>query len=417
MTDTSLPPAAEIRGLTLGYRTRQGLVAVLHDISFSVGRGEVVALVGESGSGKSTLAHALLGLLSETAEISARRMLLDGVDVTDLDEAARRRLHGRKVAQIPQDPTMTLNPLQRIGRQTVEPLRIHGLLREPRALSARAVELLARVGIGQPEARVRQYPGALSGGMRQRVLIASALSSGPALLLADEPTTALDVTVQKRILDDLGALLRAEGLSVLLVTHDLAVAADRADRVIVLKDGRRVEQGPVAQVLRHPRAAYTRLLIDSAPQHGPVSATVPSSVQAGAAPILQVEAVVKDFAQGAGQLRAVDGISLSVHAGETVALVGESGSGKTTLGLLAELRARHGIGYLFVSHDLAVVRRIADRVLVMRAGQLVEAGPTHNVFDRPRQGHTRDLLAAIPGQGLSAAVSDPRHPLLPELEE
>lgn len=539
MTDSETSAkVAELRNLSLGYRTRQGLVPALHDVSLTVGRGEIVALVGESGSGKSTVAHALLGLLPRTAEISSGQIFLNEEDVTGLDDQHWRRLRGRAAALIPQDPTIALNPLHRIGRQTVEPLSIHRILRDRTELRQRAVTLLGNVGIGQPEVRASQYPRSLSGGMRQRVLIASSLSAGPTILLADEPTTALDVTVQKRILDDLSALVAAEGLSVLLVTHDLALAADRASRIVVLKNGRVVEGGPVADVLGNPRTAYTRILLDSAAHdEAPLRPSQPGGDTA--AEVLRVDAAVKEYRQSGSRelFRAVDGVSLSVRLGETVAVVGESGSGKTTMArialglikptrgsasfrgkdianlspvqmrefrqrvqiiyqnpfsslnprltvaqivrepldgfaigepakrqnevttlldavglgadhlerrphqlsggqrqrvaiaralasrpelivcdeplsaldvtiqaqiieLLASLQNSNGLGYLFVSHDLAVVRRIADRVLVMRGGELVEEGPTGTIFENPRHEYTRELLAAIPGAAL-----------------
>ncbi|MCU1653524.1 MAG: Phosphate-transporting ATPase Nickel-transporting ATPase [Pseudonocardia sp.] len=544
---TQREPLLVVEGLRVSYRTATGTVAAVRGAGLTVARGEVVAVVGESGSGKSTLAHAIIGLLPENGRIDAGRVTLGGQELTGLGEKPLRAIRGRRIGLIPQDPTIALNPVKKIGVQVAEVLRTHRLADRRRA-QLDAVELLARAGLPDPEVQARRYPHTLSGGMRQRVLIAIAIAAGPDLLIADEPTSALDVTVQRQILDQLAQLTRESGTSVLLITHDLGVAADRADRLVVMNGGHIVEHGPVQQVLRAPAEAYTRTLIAAAPG---LRATSPASIttrtaggtaapsSADAPVVAEVANLTKDFrlprANGRrGVLRAVDDVSFTITRGETLALVGESGSGKSTtarlllrladptsgrvlfdgtditaargrqwrelrrraqliyqnpytsldprfsieeviteplrafdvgtaasrqrraaeligrvalptsvlarkpvelsggqrqrvaiaralalspdlvvcdepvsaldvsvqaqvLDLLTELQREAELSYLFISHDLAVVRQIAHRVGVMRRGQLVELRATEELFTDPHHSYTAELLDSIAG--------------------
>jgi peptide/nickel transport system ATP-binding protein len=541
-------PLLAVRGLEISYGSRP----VVHGVDLEVRRGERVAIVGQSGSGKSTLVAALLDLLPGAGRVTAGQVLLDGEVLTGDGGARVRAARGRRIGLVPQDPATNLNPTMRIGEQVADALRADGL-RGP-AVQRRVVELLAEAGIPDAGRRARQYPHEFSGGMRQRVLIARALAREPELLVADEPTSALDVTVQRRILDHLQTLVEARGTALLLVTHDLGVAADRADRVVVMLDGRVVEQGAPEQVLRDPQHEYTRRLVAAAPglsarrraattaprATAPAATGEPApntaSGPAGSDDVVVVEELVKEFhVRGSREhVRAVDGVSFAVARGTTTALVGESGSGKTTisrillgleratsgvalvdgtdlasctrterrvarrrvqpvfqdpygsldpthtverlvdeplrvlrigdratrrrrvaelldqvalprdvlhrrpgelsggqrqrvaiaralapepsvllcdeavsaldvlvqeqvLDLLGDLQRELGVSCLFITHDLAVVRQIADNVVVLRRGRLEESGGVDDVFLAPRADYTRELLGAIPG--------------------
>ena len=532
-------PLLEVQDLVIAYRDHSGQEQrVVHGLSFSVAPGEVVALVGESGSGKTTTAQAVIGLLADNGRREQGSIRLQGTEVSDWSAARWNSVRGRVLSLVPQDPTTSLNPVRTVGDQVGEILRIHGL-RDRSAIEARVIDLLTRVGLSQPALRARQYPHELSGGMRQRVLIAIAIALRPALIIADEPTSALDVTVQRRILDLIDELRRETGTAVLLVTHDLGVAADRAHRLIVMQDGRIQEQGPTLELLRNPQSAYTRRLLSNAPSLTPAPRrTAPSAAAAAQDWAIEVEDLIHDFhtpGQGRGVFRAVDGVSLRLRRGSTHAIVGESGSGKTTtirdivglgrptsgririagteltglrgealrqlrrkvqlvyqnpfssldprqrvfdiieepllnfeplqpqerrqrvldmlervglpaavlerrphalsggqrqrvaiaralvlqpevvvldeavsaldvtvqaqiLALLAQLQQDLGLSYLFISHDLAVVRQIADTVSVLRAGKVVDAGSVEDVFLRPTSDYTRELMDAIPGK-------------------
>lgn len=536
---SAVAPLLEVKDLVIAYRDHSGQEQrVVHGLSFSVAPGEVVALVGESGSGKTTTGQAVIGLLADNGRREQGSIRLQGTEVSDWSPARWNSIRGRVVSLVPQDPTTSLNPVRTVGDQVGEILRIHGL-RDRAAVEARVIDLLARVGLSQPALRARQYPHELSGGMRQRVLIAIAIALRPALIIADEPTSALDVTVQRRILDLIDELRRETGTAVLLVTHDLGVAADRAHRLIVMQGGRIQEQGPTLELLRHPQSAYTRRLLSDAPSLTPTPRrTAPETAIATEDWAIEVEGLVHDFhapSQGRGIFRAVDGVSLRLRRGSTHAIVGESGSGKTTtirdivglgrptsgririagaeltglrgealrqlrrkvqlvyqnpfssldprqrvfdiieepllnfeplppqerrqrvldmlervglpaavlerrphalsggqrqrvaiaralvlqpevvvldeavsaldvtvqaqiLALLAQLQQDLGLSYLFISHDLAVVRQIADTVSVLRAGKVVDAGSVEDVFLHPTSDYTRELMDAIPGK-------------------
>ena len=544
----------EVQDLRVSYQTRAGRREVVHGVDVTVEEGEVVALVGESGSGKSTTAHALIGLLAEGGRVDGGSVALGGVDITDWDQKRLRSVRGAQVGLVPQDPVSSLDPVRPVGVQVGEILRVHGV-RGSAARRGRVLELLERVGLDDPALRARQYPHELSGGMRQRVLIATAIALRPRLIIADEPTSALDVTVQRRILDLIDDLRREEGTSVLLVTHDLGVAADRAQRLVVLNHGRVVEQGPSAGILSSPADPYTRQLLADAPAlatEGFRRPAPPLFIRDAAAAAAEnpyaivAEGLVKEFAvRGREAFRAVDDVSFQVRRGTTHALVGESGSGKTTtarlvtrflqpdagrieladasgaladiaglrsdglrqlrrriqlvyqnpfssldprqsvaqivaeplhnfregtradrharaaelidrvalpadvlersprelsggqrqrvaiaralairpdvvvldeavsaldvtvqariLELLESLQQELGLTYLFISHDLAVVRRISHTVSVMRRGRVVETGSTEDLFSAPTHEYTRELLAAVPGRSEVAA--------------
>ncbi|WP_448333125.1 dipeptide ABC transporter ATP-binding protein [Streptomyces sp. DSM 41534] len=567
MTNTT-EPLLSIRGLEVSYRTGDGAPPAVRGVDLDIAPGEVLALVGESGSGKSTTAHAVIGLLPPGGRVDGGRILFDGTDLAAAGERELRARRGRDIGLIPQDPMVSLNPVQQIGRQVAEVLRIHGLADRASA-PAEAVRILGQAGLPDPEVRARQYPHELSGGMRQRVLIAIAVAARPRLVIADEPTSALDVTVQRRILDHIETLTRQAGTAVLLITHDLGVAADRARRIAVMSEGRIVETGRTRDVLTAPRHPYTRRLLASAPSvaterarvrvrvreeapaDGPSGAGAEGAGAEGAGAegagaggtgadlvvtdLVVAEGLVKEFAaRGRAPVRAVAAVDFRIRRGECFALVGESGSGKSTtarmvarltdptegrirfdgqditalsgralrrlrrrvqlvyqnpyssldprrsvadavteplrafrvgdraarlrraaelldrvalpattlrrrpgelsggqrqrvaiaralalgpdlvicdepvsaldvsvqariLELLAEFQRDLGLSYLFISHDLAVVRQIADRVGVMRDGRLLETGTTDRVFAAPSHAYTEELLAAIPG--------------------
>ncbi|MET3714843.1 ABC transporter ATP-binding protein [Pseudomonas sp. PvP001] len=531
-------PLIEVHDLSIAYRHGPEQTQAVTDVSFSLMQGETLAIVGESGSGKTTIANAILGLLPDSAVVTAGRLLVAGQDLSQASERTKRQLRGRTIGLVPQDPMVSLNPTQRIGRQIAEALVLAKGARY-KGVDADVSELLAQVGLDNPQLRARQYPHELSGGMRQRVLIAIALAGNPRLIIADEPTSALDVTVQRRILDHLEGLVRERGISLLIITHDLGVAADRADRVLVMKAGALVEQGTPHQVLASPRQPYTRALIAAAPAFAEPRAPRPASAS-GQTPLLSLTAVNKHYRlpriRGqAERFQALADVSFKVCAGQTLGIVGESGSGKSTalrialglekadsgriqfadqdvtdlgwrqfrplrrrmqlvqqnpfaaldprlsifdsiveplvsfglakgaaldraareliervhlpahfldrlprelsggqrqrvaiaralalqpdlvlldepvsaldvsvqrqiLDLLDELQRELGIAYVIVSHDLAVIANVADDVLVMRQGRIVDQGPTAQLFDQPSNPYTRALLDAVPGK-------------------
>jgi peptide/nickel transport system ATP-binding protein len=322
-----------VRDLTVAYRSdRAGAVAAVRGVSFDIAPGELVSLVGESGSGKTSSAKAILGLLDPSVRVSGT-VRLGGRSLVGLSERQWRSVRGKQLGFVPQDPTVGLNPTRRVGRQIAEALQVHEKSLRGDALQRRVVELLDRMGLPQPELRARQYPHELSGGMRQRVLIAAALANRPQLVVADEPTSALDVTVQRQILDHIDELRRDLGVAVLLITHDLGVAGDRSDRIVVLSQGAVVETGDPVRILRTPTSDYTRRLVAAVPtvDHG----------RLGAAPepgreLLSGTDLVRVFGGGRGQpaITAVQQVSVTVRTGTTVGVVGESGSGKSTLARL-----------------------------------------------------------------------------------
>ncbi|MBX8596493.1 ABC transporter ATP-binding protein [Pseudomonas cichorii] len=333
MTDT--PQLIDLQNLSVTYRFNGQLTQAVRNVSFQVARGETVAIVGESGSGKSTIANSILGLLPDNATITSGELRVDGNDLSHASEREKRRVRGSIIGLVPQDPMVSLNPTLRIGQQIAEALiQAHG--RRYPAIDADVVELLEQVGLDKPVLRARQYPHELSGGMRQRVLIAIALAGNPRLIIADEPTSALDVTVQRKILDHLQRLVGERGISLLIITHDLGVAADRADRVLVMKSGELVEQGPPRQILVNPEHSYTRALIAAAPAFGQrKSPAAPRSASPDTKPLLTLSNIGKTYrlpyVKGEdADFQALQDVNCKVYPGQTLAIVGESGSGKST---------------------------------------------------------------------------------------
>ncbi|WP_030320744.1 dipeptide ABC transporter ATP-binding protein [Streptomyces flavochromogenes] len=322
-----MTPIVEVTDLTVEFARSGDPVRAVEGLSFTLDEGRALALVGESGSGKSTVAGALLGLHRGTGARVGGTVRVGGIDVGTAEAGELRRLRGGVAAMVFQDPLSALDPYYAVGDQIAEVYRVHaGGSR--RAARARAVEVLDRVGIPDAARRSRSRPHEFSGGMRQRALLAMALACEPRLIVADEPTTALDVTVQAQILDLLHELRRETGTALLLVTHDVGVAAESVDEVLVMQDGREVERGPVGGMLGAPAEPYTRRLLAAVPRlDGPVR----EPLQKGS-PLLEVHDLRRVFGRGSRAVTAVEGASLTLHAGETLGVVGESGSGKTTLG-------------------------------------------------------------------------------------
>jgi peptide/nickel transport system ATP-binding protein len=569
-------PLLEIIDLDVSFRSRRGQdVPAVRGANLVVYPGQTVAIVGESGSGKSTTAHAIIDLLPGSGHVTGGQILFEGRDLTKLDRREIERLRGDAIGLVPQDPMSNLNPVWKIGFQVAEALKANGRAQGKEA-KRQAAQLLTEAGLGDAERRLKQYPHEFSGGMRQRTLIAIGLAARPKLLIADEPTSALDVTVQRQILDHLEGLTAELGTAVLLITHDLGLAAERAEHLVVMYKGQVVESGPARKILTDPQHPYTRRLVASAPslvarrsdtaaaraevveraeQVADAAAVGSGATAVGAraagvagSDVLVIENLTKVYklrgaGRRAGDFKAVDDVSFSVRRGTTTAVVGESGSGKSTLAqmvlrlqtptegrvlfdgadvttfdrkaqfafrrrvqpifqnpygsldptysiyrtieeplrlhkvgdkqsreakvrelldrvslpssvmrrfpnelsggqrqriaiaralalspevvvcdeavsaldvlvqaqildLLSELQAELGLTYLFITHDLAVVRQIADQVCVMQSGKLVEHADTDTVFESPQEEYTRALLNAIPGASLATSVVD-----------
>lgn len=532
MTETNIQPLLSVRDLSVAFHQGGATSVAVDHVSFDLMPGEVVALVGESGSGKSVTANSILKLLPyPAASHPSGKILFDGRDMLTLPERALRAVRGNDITMIFQEPMTSLNPLHTIERQIGEILELHQAITGAEA-RARTLELLLQVGIREPEKRLKAYPHELSGGQRQRVMIAMALANRPKLLIADEPTTALDVTVQAQILELLGDLKTQHGMSMLFITHDLGIVRKFADRVCVMTKGKIVETGTVEQVFTDPQHAYTRHLLAAEPKGEPPHSDATKPV------VMQGDDIKVWFPIKAGLMRrvvdhvkAVDGIDITLRAGQTVGVVGESGSGKTTLGLalsrliasegrisfigqsidsysyemmkplrnrlqvvfqdpygslsprmsvgeiiaeglkvherslsaderdtrvataleevgldpatrwryphefsggqrqriaiaramvlkprfvmldeptsaldmsvqaqvvdlLRDLQAKHELAYLFISHDLKVVKALANDLIVMRHGKVVESGPAAEIFANPQRDYTKALLAA-----------------------
>ncbi len=522
-----------IEDLSIGLPQGADRKFAVEDVSFTIDEGEILCVVGESGSGKSMTANALMGLLPPGVTVEAGRAMFEGRDVLRLPEAEKQALRGERIAMIFQEPMTALNPLMRIGDQIAEVFAAHNRFTQSERRD-KALSLIREVGLPDPEKIIRAYPFQLSGGQRQRAMIAMALALEPKLLVADEPTTALDVTTQAQILKLILNLREKHGMAVMFITHDFGVVAEIADRVIVMREGRIVESGVAKSVLSDPQHAYTKRLLDAIPTGKLPEARPPRDV-----PALEIMGLRKVYRTGGGlfrpvrEVRAVDDVSLSVARGEVLGLVGESGSGKSTLGrtavrlvtpdagqvlvggvdlaalsedelrrqrhkvqmvfqdpyaslnprqrvigaltdgpiqkgvpkdkarararelleivglgadaasrfphefsggqrqrigiaralamdpeliiadeavsaldvsiqaqvldLLRDLRERFDLSILFITHDLRVAAQLCDRIAVMQTGKLVEIGTVHDIFLRPQQEYTRQLLAAVPG--------------------
>ncbi|WP_292833539.1 ABC transporter ATP-binding protein [Microbacterium sp.] len=371
-------PLVSVRGLRISYTSRGITREAVHGVSFDIAPGEVVAIVGESGSGKTTVAQALIGMLAHNGSITAGTVTFDDMDVSRFGDRAWRGLRGDAIGLVPQDPTVSLNPVTKIGPQVAEPLRIHRGL--PKAAAAReAVRILQEAGLSDPEQRAQQYPHQLSGGMRQRVLIGMALACTPRFVIADEPTSALDVTVQRQILDHIDEMIAVHSTAMLLITHNLAVAADRAQRVIVMCKGEIVEEGPSTEIMANPQHPYTQKLLAAAPSLAtPSVREAPTLRTAGAADnrVVRLERVTKQFPlPGGGALTAVDDVTLDIRRGETLGLVGESGSGKSTLARIVLQLERQTSGEVFIDGTPMSTLRPAGLRALRRRMQVVYQNP------------------------------------------
>ncbi|MET9553418.1 ABC transporter ATP-binding protein [Streptomyces sp. NPDC006645] len=405
---SAAPPAGpilELDDLGVVFTTETGDVPAVRGISLHVRPGETLALVGESGSGKSTIALAAMGLLDGNARATGSATIA-GHQMVGAREADLAALRGRTVAMVFQEPATALDPLTRIGRQIAEVIRNHREVSAKDA-AAEAVGLLRKVGIPEPEKRAGAYPFQLSGGQRQRVVIAMAIANDPTLLIADEPTTALDVTVQAEILDLLRRLAVETGTGVLLVTHNMGVVADFADRVAVMYDGEIVETGPVEDVLLRPSHDYTRRLLAAVPRLSVAEAGPPVPSPAAAdrpdtEPVVELRDVSVVFGRGKGAVRALDEVSLTVHAGETLGLVGESGSGKSTASRVALglIKPDSGTASLFGA-DLARTRARARRALRAGIGVVLQ-DPVASLDARMTVGECVAEPLRVHARGLSA---------------
>jgi microcin C transport system ATP-binding protein len=383
-------------------------------VSFTLDRGETLALVGESGSGKSLTALSVLQLLPAGGTNPTGRVVLDGQAMIGAPEHALRRARGGVAGIVFQEPMTSLNPLHRVGRQVAEAIRLHRSLPQA-AVRARAIAVLEQAGFPDAASRLGAFPHQLSGGQRQRVMIAMALANDPALLIADEPTTALDVTIQAQILELLAAQKAARGLALLLISHDLQIVRRYADRVCVMKDGRVVEAGRVAAVFDAPQHPYTRMLLAAEPKGQPVAVAQDAAME------MQAEALRVYFPirrgllrRKVGEVRAVDGVDITVRAGETLGLVGESGSGKSTIGL-ALLRLERAAGRIrFEGQDLAVLdkralRRLRARMQIVFQDPYGSLSPRMSVGDIVAEGlsvHAPELTAAQRARRLGEALEE-----------
>ena len=397
-------PLLSVRDLTLDISTPHGTARILEAVSLQVHPGEIVGVVGESGSGKSMTALSVMRILPTTARIASGGIDFEGVDLATLSARQMRTIRGRRIAMVFQDHMTTLDPVISIGAQIEEAYRLHHRSASRAEARAQMLEVLTQVGVPDPEERSKQYPHQWSGGMRQRAVIAMALINDPDLIIADEPTTALDVTIQAEILAVLRELRDRRGLSILLITHDMGVIADMADRIVVMKQGKVVETGEVHALFASPEHPYTRTLLDAVPQPGddPAASTAEEASQPAA---LEVKDLVVQYRRSWRRqgVRAVDGVSFTVPSGSVVGLVGESGSGKSTIGKAVVGLAPITAGSVLVEGtDLRGLDRAAART-ARRSYGMVFQDPASSLNPRmtigqcitePLLAHRRDLSAA-----------------------
>ncbi len=404
-------PVLEVDALSVDYLPAPGRrgaepVHAVQDIGFTLHPAERLAIIGESGSGKSTLVQTLLGVLPSNARAHARRVVVDGVVTQEgadgIDEAAWTRLRRGRISYVPQDPNFALNPVVRIGRQIAEGIRFAEPQVEKMDREKRAIELLEQVGIEDAQRVHDSPPHQLSGGQRQRVLLAIALIGSPRVIVADEPTSGLDVEVQKRVLDLLDEIVDTTRVAIVLVTHDLAVAAHRSDRILVLGGGRVLEQGPTSRVVLDPRAAYTRRLLDAVPRPGRLRAR---EVPDEAPPHVRVDGLtrtyrLRDRARGRIEVHAARDVGFTIPRGRTYGLVGRSGSGKSTIARVLAGIDRPGSGEVLIGERSLVGGTRAERRAAARTVQYVFQNP-YGSLD-PRQDVRRILAEPLEGIGIAA---------------
>jgi peptide/nickel transport system ATP-binding protein len=375
-TIDSAPTLLDIRGLSIQYGTGDESVLAADHLDLALKAGEIVALVGESGSGKSTLAKAIIGLLPESAGVLGGTIDLAGDNLLDLSARELEAVRGRRIGMVPQDPGVSLDPVKTVGSQIAEVFRLHpqGRKRSKAELRKEVIRLLDLVGIDRPEQRIGQYPHELSGGLKQRVLIAIAFALEPELLIADEPTSALDVTVQRTVLEVFTKLARELGTAVIFVTHDLAVATDIADRIVVMQHGRIREDRPVRDILQTPEDAYTKMLLTEAAASSN-GARITGREGTVEVPAIEVLGLTKIYGKGSAERAAVDNISFVVRPGTTFSLVGESGSGKSTTARMVMRLLEPSAGTIKIhGQDVTQVRGAGKRDL-WRSLQLVYQNP------------------------------------------
>ncbi|MBV1779348.1 ABC transporter ATP-binding protein [Paeniglutamicibacter sp. ABSL32-1] len=375
-TIDSAPTLLDIRGLSIQYGTGDESVIAADHLDIALKTGEIVALVGESGSGKSTLAKAIIGLLPESAKVLGGTIDLAGDNLLNHSAKELEAIRGRRIGMVPQDPGASLDPVKTVGSQVSEVFRLHpqGRKRTKAELRREVLRLLELVGIDRPEQRLGQYPHELSGGLKQRVLIAIAFALEPELLIADEPTSALDVTVQQTVLEVFTKLARELGTAVIFVTHDLAVATDIADRIVVMQHGRIREDRPVREILHAPEDAYTQMLLTEATATGKGAQTT-GPEGAIEMPAIEVRGLTKIYGNGKAERAAVDNVSFAVRPGTTFSLVGESGSGKSTTARMIMRLLEPSAGTVKIhGQDVTHVRGAGKRDL-WRSLQLVYQNP------------------------------------------